>query len=528
MKMSRTKTTNEFIQDAINVHGNKYDYSKVEYINNKTKVCIICPIHGEFWQRPNDHLSGYSCAKCANNINYTTEQWVNIAKAKFPNIDYSRVNYINARTPVLLTCPKHGELWVTPSGFMGNVLGCPKCGNITSYTSRRLSYDDFISRSHQIHGDKYNYSRVPNLPRANKKVTIICPEHGEFQQTPYSHMKGYGCPKCAIVTAHKKQIKTTKQFIQEAQQVHGKRYDYSKVVYTGKDKKVIIICKQHGEFEQTPHSHVSGKSGCPKCNQSHGERMIENYLIDHNIQYESQKVCYLDKNARKTNKIVLDFVVKYNNRYYIIEYNGQQHYNYIEHMHKSYERFELQKNRDEILRKKCRNKGYILLEIPYTMKEDQVIQLLDSVFSTKGSIIYTDGAYSSSTDLGGWSFIETINNEEVYSLSSYKLGTTNNRMELTALLFALRHCITQNIKVCTIYTDSQYVQGCAVKNWSRNKNVDLWAIYDKLMNIINTRGYNINLLWIKGHSNEYSIHSKFNNRADKLAVEASQWYNEKK
>lgn len=64
--MSRRKTTEEFILDAKRVHGNKYDYSKVEYINNETKVCIICPIHGEFWQTPNKHLLGKGCRLCGN------------------------------------------------------------------------------------------------------------------------------------------------------------------------------------------------------------------------------------------------------------------------------------------------------------------------------------------------------------------------------------------------------------------------------------------------------------------------------
>ena len=60
----RRLTKEEFIEKARQVHGDKYDYSKVEYKNNKTKICIVCPIHGEFWQRPNDHLNGRGCDKC--------------------------------------------------------------------------------------------------------------------------------------------------------------------------------------------------------------------------------------------------------------------------------------------------------------------------------------------------------------------------------------------------------------------------------------------------------------------------------
>lgn len=128
MGNTKKKTTAEFIEDAKKIHGDRYDYSKIEYVNNKTKVCIICPIHGEFWQAPQNHV--------------TKKQ------------------------------------------------GCPSCGS-----HNFVDTNIFIEKIRQIHGDRYNYSKVEYVDYKTK-VTITCPAHGDFMQTPSLLMKGYGCPKC--------------------------------------------------------------------------------------------------------------------------------------------------------------------------------------------------------------------------------------------------------------------------------------------------------------------------------------------
>lgn len=131
--MGKRATREEFVSKARVVHGERYDYSKVEYTNNHTKICIVCPEHGEFWQTPNGHLCGQ---------------------------------------------------------------GCPKCGRIKCGDARRISEDDFVSRARDVHGDKYDYSKV-NYINSNTKVCIICPVHGEFWQTPNGHINArQGCQKC--------------------------------------------------------------------------------------------------------------------------------------------------------------------------------------------------------------------------------------------------------------------------------------------------------------------------------------------
>lgn len=125
-------TTEEFIIRAKKIHGNKYDYSKTEYVNNKTKVCIICPEHGEYWIRANNHLTGQGCLKCGIKQRFidkvkTLEQFIqDCKKIHGDKYNYSKVEYINALTKVCIICPKHGEFWQTPGAHLwGN--NCPKC-----------------------------------------------------------------------------------------------------------------------------------------------------------------------------------------------------------------------------------------------------------------------------------------------------------------------------------------------------------------------------------------------------------------
>lgn len=120
------KTTNEFINEAKKVHGNKYVYSKTEYTNALNQICIICPVHGEFFQEANTHLRGCGCPKCSGTY-MDKEFFITKSKQIHENkYDYSKVNYINNATKVCLICPKHGEFWQSPNKHMQSC-GCPRC-----------------------------------------------------------------------------------------------------------------------------------------------------------------------------------------------------------------------------------------------------------------------------------------------------------------------------------------------------------------------------------------------------------------
>jgi Zn-finger nucleic acid-binding protein len=255
--MPKKLTTEEFIQRAREIHGGKFDYSKINYINNKTKVTIICPEHGEFKQTPSDHLGGSNCPKCGimartklrkHSINDFIKKAKQIHGDRY---DYIKTEYVNAMTKVVILCPEHGEFRQRPSRHLSGD-GCPKCGK-----TKKLTTKNFIEKAKKIHGEKYNYSKV-EYKNSRTKVTIVCSEHGEFEQTPKSHLRGNGCSKCSG------RYMDQEFFIQKAKQVHENKYDYSKVVYDNSQSKVIIICPEHGEFGQKPNSHLNG-NGCPKC-----------------------------------------------------------------------------------------------------------------------------------------------------------------------------------------------------------------------------------------------------------------------
>jgi len=269
-------TTEEFIKRAKEKHGNsKYDYSRVEYINARAKVKIICPIHGEFEQPPYRHLMG-GCKKCghvntSNKQRLGAEEFIKRAiRLHNEKYDYSLTDYINNQTKVKIICPDHGEFEQAPSSHISNHKhGCPKCAKISRSKTRTYSTKNFINLSREVHGKgKYDYSKVEYVG-SQAKVKIICPEHGEFEQAPTTHLSGRGCMLCGRQKVRDGNKLTINQFITRANIVHNEKYDYSKVVYKNTTTKTKIICPYHGEYEQTPGNHLQGKR-CPNCANTGG------------------------------------------------------------------------------------------------------------------------------------------------------------------------------------------------------------------------------------------------------------------
>jgi len=196
--ISQINKTNLFISKATKVHGNKYDYSKVDYINAKTKVIIVCNIHGEFSQTPSNHLSNYNCQKCSNNFKLNTQTFIEKANQIHKNrYDYSNTNYVNADISVLIICKEHGEFKQIPDFHINRKCGCPKCSN-----NVKLCLFEFITKSNKIHNNTYNYSKVDYINN-KKQVIIICKKHGEFTQQPFVHLSRHGCPSCINKTEFK-------------------------------------------------------------------------------------------------------------------------------------------------------------------------------------------------------------------------------------------------------------------------------------------------------------------------------------
>lgn len=260
--------------------------------------------------------------------------------------DYSLVEYTGTFNKVKIICKEHGVFLKSPNAhFSGQ--GCPKC-------SRRFSYDtkEFIKRAKEKHGNKYDYSNS-KYENKRKKVKIICKEHGEFEQYPRQHISGSNCPKCFGNFKY-----DTEEFIKKAKEVHGDKYDYSLTVYEGTTKKVDIICKKHGKFKQLANNHInSSKNGCPKCNRSKGEELIEYFLINNGIKYETQKIF---ESCRNINTLPFDFYL--NDYNIVIEFDGEQHFKAVDFFGGE-QKFKKTLMNDEIKNSFCKSNNIKILRI---------------------------------------------------------------------------------------------------------------------------------------------------------------------
>lgn len=240
-----------------------------------------------------------------------------------------------------------------------------ECGKIKSKENKlKNKSNSFTERANQVHNNKYDYSKVI-YTRATEKVEIICPIYGSFFQTPNNHINcKQGCPKCS----HPSYTKSTEEFIKQAIEVHKNKYDYSKSIYINSFTPVTIICFIHGNFEQLPNNHLKG-CGCPKCSESHGEKVVREYLEPLNLSYLTQYRITLSNN-----KIAyIDFYLPDYNIF--IEYNGEQHYTPVKHFGGEM-RYNKQKERDTLVREYCLNHSITLIEIPYNEDINKYLNFL--------------------------------------------------------------------------------------------------------------------------------------------------------
>jgi len=305
--LKQTSNTEKFICDANLVHGPKYDYSLVDYINSDTEVKIICKEHGVFPQSPRCHLTGHGCPRCAGK-NKTTEELVDefniIHDFKY---DYSLVDYINSKTEVKIICPKHGLFTQIPHSHLRGH-GCDECAVERRTIKQTSNTEEFANKSDKIHDNKYDYSGVYYI-NSKTEVEIICPKHGAFPQTPNDHLGGAGCPECAREQSALKQTSTTEEFNGKADKIHDHKYDYSLVEYVDSYTEVNIICPEHGVFSQRPNDHLQGH-GCYECGRektikaktSSAGEFIEKANPIHGFKYDYTNVIY--KDAMETVEII--------------------------------------------------------------------------------------------------------------------------------------------------------------------------------------------------------------------------------
>ena len=375
--MGKKLTTLEFIERAKQVHGDKYDYSKVEYIDNRTEIIIICPKHGEFKQVANRHLAGNGCPKCAaekrkkaSSKKKTTEQFIAECVDKYGNkYDYSKVEYVNSHTKVcIINKETKEEILVTPTTFLTKGAGDKRGW---------MNTEKFIKKAKEIHGDKYDYSKTKYI-HPKLKIKYVCPIHGEIEQLPDNHLK-YGCRFCSYTESGKKRRKNVDSFIEGSIKIHGNKYDYSKVEYINNKILVRIICPKHGEFLQSPIKHLYGH-GCPKCKNSRLEEEMMLYLDKNNIEYKIQYAPNFLKNGKGLQK--LDFYLPQYN--IAIECQGIQHF--VASRYSAFEDVELNKKRDMMKHKKCHENGIKILY--YTTKDNLKLKEECNIYNEKN--IYCD------------------------------------------------------------------------------------------------------------------------------------------
>ena len=266
--------TSVFIEKAKAVHGDYYTYSQTRYVTSRDKLVVTCPVHGDFKLTANNFLRGKGCPSCGkakigDSLRMSLEEFLARANEKHNHkYSYEKVVYKTAKDPVEIVCPEHGAFFQQPySHLIGR--GCTACGCQTRSKKNSLGRDTFIERSKAVHGSKYDYSLV-RYKNTTDPVTIICKEHGPFNQTPGNHLSDRGCKLCGIRSVAENQRLTKEQFIERATGVHGDLYDYSLVEYKRNSTKVVITCKEHGNFLMIPSDHLRG-SGCPKCSSTYSK-----------------------------------------------------------------------------------------------------------------------------------------------------------------------------------------------------------------------------------------------------------------
>lgn len=246
-----------FIKKAKNVHGSKYDYSNTKYNGYRVKVEISCPEHGIFQQRIDSHLAGQGCPDCSGNRKHSTKSFIDKAnRVHNYQYDYSQAVYINNETKLEIICKAHGSFFQQPNSHF-NGSGCPECGGLKISEAQFLNTELFIQRAKEIHHDDYDYTKTEYV-YCKTDVIITCKIHGDYRQKPYLHLFGGGCHKCAITKAALSRADTQEDFIKKATKLHGDKFIYKKVRYKNHKTQVEIICRIHGVFKQKPKDHLMG------------------------------------------------------------------------------------------------------------------------------------------------------------------------------------------------------------------------------------------------------------------------------
>lgn len=390
--------TREFIQKAKLVHGDKYDYRYVKYINNREKIIVYCNKCNKcFLQSTKDHLNGHGCLNCSRQslieeqrklLDSKTLEFIGKAKELYGDkYDYSETIYINCKTKVKIYCNEHNNFfWQIPLDHLKGKCGCEECKKIKYKLigqKKLIGTEKFIERSKEIHGDKYDYSEVKYV-NGQTKVKIFCKKHKEFfWQIPNSHLQGMGCERCGREEVGRQNKCSKESILKRLIDLYGEEYDFSKIDFSVNfHTPVEVVCPIHGSFFRTLNNLLFEPFNkcCPQCNERFVcESIVGEWIKGHNITFQRH---YKLINVLKLVDVVeIDYKIIYNEIIIFIEYNGKQHYELHEFFHnRDIEKFKDQLRRDEKVRIYCKNNNIRLIEIPYTINNKKdIFKFLDDV-----------------------------------------------------------------------------------------------------------------------------------------------------
>ena len=369
----KKKTSEQIIEEIKEKIGDKYDYSKVEYLGSKMPMTFICKKHGEFKMRYDHIIHGSGCPKCALEHKMCSKsEFIKRAKEihgwkyEYLNLD----DFMPCSKILLIKCKKHGIFKQSLNSHLNAKQGCSKCYHESRINKTKLTTEDFIKEAKKVHGDKYDYS-ITKYIGSNKKIQYICPKHGIISQLAHSHLKGFKCKYCK----HDEDRLTKEEFIEKAKKIHGNKYDYSNIKYVNNHTPIELVCKIHGPFKILPSRHLYGAE-CQKCNYSKLENEINVLLKNNNINFISQANC---QQLPWLNRLTLDFYLPDCN--IAIECQGKQHFEPVEFFGGKSD-YQDTIERDERKRNLCEKNGIKLLyfsnlgiKYPYKVFEDENLLL---------------------------------------------------------------------------------------------------------------------------------------------------------
>lgn len=301
----------------------------------------------------------------------TTENFIIKAQSIYNDLySYDKVNYVSAKTKVIITCKIHGDFTITPNKHLSGG-GCQVCGRNKIIAANTKTNEDFLNEAHEVHGELYDYSKFINVKRS-EKITIICKAHGEFKQTISNHLSGQGCPTCAKNERGINRRKSEKDFFDDCNYIHNKKYNYSETTYQGMNSIIEPICPIHGSFKVLAIKHYHRNQGCTHCSdeqlKSRPILEMEQYLNDNNIIFISE---FRIKECRNVLELPFDIYIPSLNL--CVEYDGVQHYKPIEFFGGE-EGYQKQVQNDKIKNEYCESNNINLLRISYKQEHLKVLK----------------------------------------------------------------------------------------------------------------------------------------------------------